>query len=73
MLSSIEGRDTDVIKTPKGNRLIVHFFTGIFEYYQTIDTFKVVQSEKDGITIQIVPRSNFNKEDIEKIKNQLIF
>jgi phenylacetate-CoA ligase len=71
ILSSIEGRDTDIIETPNGNRLIVHFFTGIFEYYQSIDTFKVTQKEKDGIIIQIVPRSNFDKEELEKIKQEI--
>ncbi len=71
MLSSIDGRDTDVIETPNGNRLIVHFFTGIFEYYQSIDTFKVIQKERDGIIIQIVPKADFNKEDIIKIKEEI--
>lgn len=71
ILSSIEGRDTDVIETPNGNRLIVHFFTGIFEYYQSIDTFKVIQEERGGIIIKIVPRSNFREEELEKIKQEI--
>jgi len=71
MMSSIEGRDTDVIETPNGNRLIVHFFTGIFEYYQSIDTFKVIQEERDAIIIKIVPRSNFEKEHMERIKQEI--
>ena len=48
IMLSIDGRETDVVVTPNGNRLIVHFFTGIFEYYQSIDTFKVIQKEKMG-------------------------
>jgi phenylacetate-CoA ligase len=71
MLAAIEGRDTDVVETPNGNRLIVHFFTGIFEYYQSIDTFKVVQKERDVITIQIVPRIDFKPEVMERIKHEI--
>lgn len=71
ILSSIDGRDTDVIETPNGNHLIVHFFTGIFEYYQTIDTFKVIQKEKGGIVIQIVPRPDFTEQELVKIEQEI--
>lgn len=72
MLSKIEGRDTDIIVTPNGNRLIVHFFTGIFEYYQSIDTFKIIQEKVGEIIVEIVPKSDFRKEDWEKLKREIL-
>lgn len=72
MLAKVEGRDTDVVVTPRGNRLIVHFFTGIFEYYKTIDTFKVVQEERDRITVFIVPRPDFQPEHWDNLKVEIL-
>jgi phenylacetate-CoA ligase len=72
MLTKIEGRDTDVVMTPGGNRLIVHFFTGIFEYYPSVDTFKVIQEKLGAITVEIVPRPGFTKADWEKIKSEIL-
>jgi phenylacetate-CoA ligase len=55
VMEDIRGRRTDVVITPNGNRLIVHFFTGILEYFTEIDTFQVVQDASDHILIRIVP------------------
>lgn len=72
LLAKVEGRDTDVVVTPQGNRLIVHFFTGIFEYYKTIDTFKVIQEERDRITVLLVPRADFRTEHWEHLKAEIL-
>lgn len=72
MMASIAGRDTDIITTPRGNRLIVHFFTGIFEYAKTIDTFQVVQNVPDEIIVKIVPRENFHASHWDKIKKEIL-
>lgn len=73
VLESIQGRDTDVVVTPSGNRLIVHFFTGILEYYSQIDSFQVTQDAPDTITLRVVPRADFTDEiarsAIEHLKN----
>ncbi len=71
-MEAIEGRDTDVIITPRGNRLIVHFFTGIFEYYPSIDTFKITQRQPGAIGVEIVPRANYLPEHWEKIKSEIL-
>jgi len=55
LLEGVQGRDTDVIVTPDGNRLIVHFFTGILEYFGEIDSFQVVQTDPDRMIVRIVP------------------
>ncbi|TKB23947.1 phenylacetate--CoA ligase family protein [Desulfopila sp. IMCC35006] len=72
MLTKIDGRDTDVIVTPNGNRLIVHFFTGILEYYQSVDTFKVIQEKSGEIIIEIVPRPDFQDTHWEQIKGEIL-
>jgi phenylacetate-CoA ligase len=59
-MHSIQGRDTDVVVTPDGNRLIVHFFTGILEHFAEIESFQVVQTRPDAITVRVVPASGFS-------------
>ena len=72
LMESIEGRDSDIIMTPNGNRLIVHFFTGIFEYETTIDTFQIVQEKIGEITIKIVPLPGFNDDVVNNLKRQIL-
>lgn len=71
-LASIDGRDTDVVITPRGNRLIVHFFTGIFEYFPSVDTFKIIQNQPDAIQVEIVPRKDFVPEHWARIKKEIL-
>lgn len=54
LLGGVEGRDTDVVHTPKGNRLVVHFFTGIFEHFAEIAQFQVIQKEDDLLLVRLV-------------------
>jgi phenylacetate-CoA ligase len=55
LLASVQGRDTDVVVTPSGNRLIVHFFTGLIEGFEEIDCFQVLQEVIGSIVIRVVP------------------
>ena len=71
LMGSIQGRSTDVVITPAGNRLIVHFFTGIMEHFPEISSFQVRQEEKESIVIYIVPKTDISKEVEERIINQL--
>ena len=61
-----------IVITPRGNRLIVHFFTGIFEYFPSIDTFRVTQDRPEAIHVEIVPRPNFSMEHWEQIKKEIL-
>lgn len=72
ILEKIEGRDTDFIYTPAGNKLIVHFFTGIFEYYPEIKQFRIYQKRVEEIDIQIIPQNTIKQETLEKIKNEIL-
>ena len=55
LLASVQGRDTDVVVTPSGNRLIVHFFTGLLESFREINCFQVVQEEIGSMIVRVVP------------------
>jgi phenylacetate-CoA ligase len=69
---AIDGRDTDVIFTPRGNRLIVHFFTGIFEYFPSVDTFRITQDRPKAIRVEIVPRPDFESGHWDQIKKEIL-
>jgi phenylacetate-CoA ligase len=57
LLASVQGRDTDIVVTPSGKRLIVHFFTGLIEGFQEIDCFQVLQEDIGSMIIRLVSSS----------------
>lgn len=67
VLQAIKGREVDEIVTPSGNKLIVHFFTGILEHFEEIDEFQIVQKKKDFLEIKIVPKKNIEENMKRKI------
>lgn len=71
IMDSIMGRSADVILTPSGNRLIVHFFTGILEHFSEIDSFQIVQKHPGEILIRLVPKSEISTELLTRIENAL--
>lgn len=70
-MDSIKGRETDVVTTPSGNRLIVHFFTGVLEHFPEIDTFQVTQDRPDSIVLRIVPSDGFDDRTGERAATKL--
>jgi phenylacetate-CoA ligase len=72
IMAAIDGRDTDVVITPRGNRLIVHFFTGIFEYFPSVDAFRIIQYKPGAISVEIVARADFEHEHWESIRKQIL-
>ena len=71
VVEGIEGRDSDILITPSGKRLIVHYFTGYFEWVDTVDQFQVVQRAPDQITLLLVPGSKFNEREKDKIRRDM--
>lgn len=71
LLESIIGRDTDIVRTPTGKFMIVHYFTGIFEFYPDIKQFRVIQESIQGIMIEYIPESNFHQSTLKKIELEL--
>ena len=71
LMKSIEGRDTDLIITPGGNIVVVHFFTILFEYIEGVDQFQVIQEKLDVISVKIVKNSRFADKDLAFIIQQI--
>lgn len=70
LLERVIGRDTDIVVTSSGKKLIVHFFTGIFEFFPEITQFRVIQKEIDSMEIEYIAAPEFTSavpERIEKI------
>lgn len=67
LLERIIGRDTDIVKTPSGKKMIVHFFTAIFEHYPQIIQFRVIQQSIQSITIEYIPSKDFNSKVLNDI------
>lgn len=67
-MGGIQGRDTDLVVTPSGNRLIVHFFTGILEHFvPEVESFQVVQEEAERILVRVVPGPGYGPPTAERI------
>lgn len=71
MLQNVEGRSSNVVLTPRGNKLIVHFFTGIFEYARSISVFQVVQERLDSIVVRVVPKGQLDMAEWNKLLQQI--
>lgn len=72
-MSAIKGRESDTIVTPSGNRLIVHFFTGILEHFQEVSAFQVVQDEPDALLVRVVPATHqWSSDTGEKIRQSML-
>lgn len=71
VMQSIQGRDTDIVRTQSGNRLIVHFFTGILEHFKEIASFQVIQENLDSIILRVVPSGDFSAGTKQRIVDAL--
>jgi phenylacetate-CoA ligase len=72
ILQKVVGRETDIVKTPSGKKLIVHSFTGIFEYFPSIKQFCVIQKELFGVEIEYIEGEKFELVVLDQIKNELL-
>ena len=69
LLQKIVGRDTDIVHTPKGKALIVHFFTYVFEHEPTVQQFRIIQKVAGEIEIEYIPGKNFHPGILDKISS----
>lgn len=67
LLEKVIGRDTDIVITSSGKRLIVHFFTGIFEFVPEIRQFMVIQRDISGLEIDYIPAPGFTPAVLERL------
>jgi len=71
LLQQVVGRETDIIILPDDSKLVVHSFTGIFEYIPEIKQFKVIQEDRKGITIEYIKSAIFTPKALEKVETEL--
>ena len=72
LLEKVIGRDTDIIKTSSNKSMIVHSFTGIFEYYPEIRQFQVTQDKLNEIQIKYISNQGKIDSQLNEIKNKII-
>ena len=67
------GRETDIVRTPNGKTLIVHSFTGIFEFYPEIKQYKIIQTALDKIKIEYITDNYFpfTNDTLIEIKDKI--
>lgn len=68
LLKMIIGRDTDIVRTASGKFMVVHFFTGIFEFIPEIKQFRVIQRTINEIEIEYIPDNNFDNRKLDEIR-----
>jgi phenylacetate-CoA ligase len=71
ILKKIIGRDTDVIQTPSGKYLVVHFFTGVFEHFPQIKQFRVIQKIVGQIFIEYIAGEGFTLEVLNQLSSKM--
>jgi phenylacetate-CoA ligase len=70
-MSRIQGRASDIVTTPAGDRLIVHFFTQIFEMIPEIAQFQVRQERQESITIRYVKGPGFDERILNRVRSEI--
>ena len=61
-LKKIVGRQTDIVLTPSGNRLVCHHFNNILRLFDGVDQFQVVQKEPSEIILRLATNGEYNKQ-----------
>ena len=73
IMSSIDGRKLDIIKTASGKSIPGELFPHLFKEFIGIDKFQVKQSEISSLQIRLITNKHFteqNKDDITKEINK---
>lgn len=71
-ISSIEGRDTDILITTSGRYITFYYFAGYFEHKPYVDLFQLVQNDASHFTLYLVPNKNFHTSYVAEIKSDII-
>lgn len=72
LMGTIDGRTSDIVVTPNGNRLITEFFNGIFQMAQTVDSWQILQESPAAIHIRQVPREGYEPAHWDAIRNRIL-
>jgi len=68
LLKEVVGRQQEILSTPDGKHIHGEFFTHIFWEIDGVKEFQVIQRNSDRLIIRIVPDENFDKKQLEVIK-----
>jgi len=73
LLQKVVGRETDIIKTINKITLNVHSFTGVFEYFQEIKQYKIIQNTLESIIIEYIADNKYVVDStvLNRIKTKL--
>lgn len=71
VISSIDGRKLDIIKTPTGATIPGELFPHMFKEYAGIERFQVIQKELASITIKLICNDKFTQQDEQSIIDEV--
>lgn len=71
IISSIDGRKLDIIKTPSGAVIPGELFPHMFKEFDGIERFQVIQKELESITIKLICNDLFNEQDEKRITEEI--
>lgn len=71
LIDHIEGRIPDVIFTPSGKHLSVHFFTILFKHVASVKQFQIRQKSGSQLETLIVVNRNFDTKDLTMINKRI--
>jgi len=71
LMSNVQGRVLDVIRTIEGKILPGEFFPHFFKDFHAIEKFQVIQNEITKLDIKIIVKDNFQSHELTEIKKQI--
>jgi len=71
LIDHIEGRIPDIIYTPDGKHLSLHFFTILFEQVKSVRQFQIRQKSKSQLETLILAAGGFNAKDLTAVNEKI--
>ena len=68
LIDSIEGRSTDVIITPDGRLLTVHFFSTYLKLVKGLEQYQIIQEKPEKLLIKLVTGDKFSNDSLKYIE-----
>jgi phenylacetate-CoA ligase len=71
LVNRIIGRTDDMLMTPEGNYIGSASMSVVFELVNNIQEVQIIQNKMDEIIVKVVKLENFNKYDLNLLKDRL--
>jgi len=72
LIGAVDGRTSDIVVTPSGQRLVLHFFSAVFGDAETIETFQIHQESPSRIRVLLVPGADFESADWITVRDRIL-